>query len=120
MAVTITIPVSDFVVAGIRTAVPILVGWLLTLGPTPDLLRTLGISNDTLINLVAFALAFAYWWLISALEHRWPTLGLLLGVPAKPTYPAVPSPPAVVHTPAHAVVPADPLPASTVTATPTT
>lgn len=107
MAVTVTLPISDFVVAGIRTAVPILVGWLLTLGPTPDLLKAAGISNSTLSNLIAFGLAFAYYALVRWLEQKWPAFGLLLGVPAKPTYPAIPSAPEV-HTPAHAVTPADP------------
>lgn len=101
MAVTITLPISDFVVAGIRTVVPIIVGWLLTLGPTPDLLKALGVSNNTLTNLVAFGLAFLYWLLISTLEKHWAALGLLLGVPAKPTYPAVPTA-APVYAPVHA------------------
>jgi hypothetical protein len=35
-------------------------------------------------------LSGAYYALVRLLEKQWPQLGLFLGVPAKPSYPAVP------------------------------
>lgn len=75
-----------------RTAVMLGVGYLLTfLAAHFDIV--ISEHSRTLVAAgVAFVVAFAYYVIVRALEARWPKLGVLLGVPAKPEYPAVATP----------------------------
>ena len=70
---------SDVVVRGIRTFVPLAVGWLYSEWDLPWL------SVDP--ELVAATAAAAWWTLASAIESRVPWLGWLLGVPKHLTNP---------------------------------
>lgn len=66
----------------IRTIVPVVVGalgtWLIRIGVHVD--------DAALTEVVTAALSAAYYVLARLLEHRWPRLGVLLGVPRQPTY----------------------------------
>jgi hypothetical protein len=79
---------QNYAISGVRTAVPAAVGWLLSW------LLARGIqvpaqARDWAVGALTFGLMMAYYFAVRALEHRWPQLGWLLGVPAKPTYPQV-------------------------------
>lgn len=71
-----------------RTLVPAVVGWIVA-G-----LALVGITvptseRDWIAGGVTFAAAGIWYVGVRALEARWPKLGVLLGVPAKPVYQAV-------------------------------
>lgn len=74
----------------VRTGAPMVVAWLLSLPIAPIVLSGIGVDTERatqiLAPLVAFGMSFAYYALVRLLERRWPKLGVLLGVPAKPTY----------------------------------
>lgn len=70
---------SDLVVSGIRTLVPLAVAWLVT---------TVGLDIDTAqatANLIGL-LTVVWYGVARLLEQRWPAAGWLLGRPATPTY----------------------------------
>lgn len=73
---------SDYGRSLIRTAVPLLVGslvsWLATRGVNVDLGATVAVV-DTLIGAVYYAA-------VRAAEKRWPGAGWLLGAPGAPSY----------------------------------
>lgn len=76
---------SDLITSYVRTAVPILVGalaaWLAQKGFTvPEELVT------ATSGLLTALFALAYYAIVRKLEQKWPKLGVLLGVPASPTY----------------------------------
>lgn len=66
------------------------VGWLLSLPFTPWLLTEGNIDSDAarrwLTGALTFLLGLGYYALVRWLEGRWPRLGLLLGVPVRPSY----------------------------------
>lgn len=83
---------SPFVISQIRTYVPMGVGASLTW-----LAATLHIvidpsSESALVTLTGAVLSAAYYLLVRLLEKWQPKLGVFLGVPAKPAYPAVAAP----------------------------
>jgi len=78
----------------IRTVVPYLVGWIVTL------LATAGVDvsdelRNSLATLLAFLIGTVYYVVVRFLEKKWPKLGFLLGVPTAPVYgtPGEPPPP---------------------------
>lgn len=81
---------STYVTSLIRTAVPIIVGSLLSLPGASWLVSALGITGDAarqqLATLLTFALSFLYYAIARAIESRWPKAGVLLGVAKAPTY----------------------------------
>jgi hypothetical protein len=81
---------NNLIASALRTGVPMLVGWLLSLPVVPALLSGLGVDTDRAEQILSalFGLVLAYlWWLAARfLEHRWPQLGWLIGSPQKPVY----------------------------------
>lgn len=76
---------SDLIVSGIRTGVPLLVGWLAVL------LLSIGVEVDAatqaaLVTGLGNVLALVYYAAARWAEARWSWVGWLLGVPAAPTY----------------------------------
>lgn len=76
---------SNAMIALIRTVVPLIIGaagvWIA---------HTLGVAEPP-PELVPWAVAVVtalYWMAVHWLEARWPKLGILLGYPAAPRYPA--------------------------------
>lgn len=72
---------SDRIVAIIRTVVPPIVGALATWGA-----KHLGVQIDSVgaTTAAVAGVTTVYWFVVSALERRWPTFGVLLGVPSGP------------------------------------
>lgn len=74
----------------IRTLVPILVGWLLSLG----VVSAAGVTEEqltlALTGLLTVAGQVVYYLLLRLAEQRWPAAGVLLGSRRQPTYPAGP------------------------------
>ncbi len=74
---------SNFVISLIRTWVPVGVAavavWLV---------QTLGVEIDTeaVTGTVIVVLTGVYYWVVRALESRFPWVGWFLGVPKEPTY----------------------------------
>ena len=71
---------SDFLTSLIRTWVPILVGYLVSLGLLPA-----SLSDSATAAFTALVIG-VYYALVRVLETRWPAFGWLLGSPKKPTY----------------------------------
>jgi hypothetical protein len=82
--------VSPYVISFIRTWVPIVIGALLTWLAVTLKIVVDPSSQAGLVALCVAVLSGAYYALVRLLEKQWPQLGLFLGVPAKPSYPAVP------------------------------
>lgn len=79
---------NNYVISLIRTVSPILVGTLLAWAAS-SLHVVIGPSSQAgLVALCVAVLSAAYYALVRLLERKWPSLGVLLGVPAKPVYPA--------------------------------
>lgn len=77
---------SNYVVSLIRTGVPILVGALLA-WLASSLHVVIGPSSQAgLVSLCVAVLSAGYYALVRLLERWKPSLGVLLGVPAKPVY----------------------------------
>lgn len=76
---------QDIIKSAIRTFVPYIVGlvfaWLAEKGVhvQPD-----QVASAT--ALLTFAVGSVYYLVVRLLEHKWPKLGVLLGVPSKPVY----------------------------------
>lgn len=83
---------SNYITSLIRTAVPGTVGWLLSLPFAAAVCHLAGVDTATATRYVsaavAFVLALAYYALVRALEQKFPQLGVLLGVPVRPSYSA--------------------------------
>lgn len=84
---------SDTIVRLIRTYTPLVIGAVLV-----ALGRAIGIQIDSAagVTVILPIVVAAYWSLIKILEHQWPALGWLLGVPltkAAPLVPDMPPPP---------------------------
>jgi hypothetical protein len=83
---------SNYITSLIRTAVPGVVGWLLSLPFAAAICHATGIDTPTATRYlsagVAFGLAFAYYAIARALEQKFPQLGVLLGKPVQPSYSA--------------------------------
>lgn len=76
---------SDYMTSLIRTIVPYLVGLVLAYLTT----NGIHLSSEQVVSLsatLAFAIGALYYIVVRALEHKWPKLGWLLGVPSAPTY----------------------------------
>jgi hypothetical protein len=82
---------SPYLISLIRTWAALAAGFVLSLPGVPWLLDLLGVSSDrateVVSGLVSLALAALWYAVVRALEHRWPRLGVLLGVPTAPAYP---------------------------------
>ena len=91
---------NSYVVSGIRTVVPIIVGWLLA---HFLFLHAFGVASPALAAAVSGALAGLWYLAARALERKWPALGWLLGYPAEPTYLSLLKPGATVTTTAGTV-----------------
>ena len=81
---------SDFVIAQIRTYVPMLVGmivaWLLVQG-----ILDAETSKTVIINMTALLTSLfsgLYYFIVRLLAEKWPFLGVLLGVNKAPAYEA--------------------------------
>lgn len=70
----------------VRTVVPLLVGWLISLPVT----AALGLDETTVTGLVTVALSALYYVAVRSLERRWPGVGVLLGSARQPTYVPLP------------------------------
>lgn len=69
----------------IRTAVPYLVGWIVSLFALAGVTVTDEL-RAALVTLVSFIIGTLYYVVVRFLEKKWPKLGVLLGVPTPPTY----------------------------------
>lgn len=81
---------SDLTPSIIRTAVPLIVGPLVTWLAS----KGVDIDGETLTVAVAAVVGFVYYVGVRLLERRWPALGVLLGSKKKPTYVDPGTPPA--------------------------
>lgn len=81
---------NTYITSLIRTFVPVAVGALLTWLATSLKIVVDPSSQAGLITLCTAALSGLYYLLVRLLESKVPWLGVLLGVPAQPTYPAAP------------------------------
>lgn len=77
---------SNFVISQIRTYVPVLVGALLTWLASSLHVVIEPSSQAGLVALCVALLSAGYYALVRLLEHWRPSLGVLLGVPARPVY----------------------------------
>lgn len=72
---------NNIAVSIVRTFVPYLVGLLAANGLELDQETIAGVTGA-----VAFVISLAYYIVVRLLEKKFPQIGFLLGVPAKPTY----------------------------------
>lgn len=73
----------------VRTVVPLIVGWLLSL----PLAKWFGVTSDQLVPLVTVVVASVYYAVVRWLEqHVSSRFGWLLGLAKQPVYPAEPRP----------------------------
>lgn len=84
--------IGAYITSAIRTGVPLAVGWLVAwlLAHGIDVPAQ---ARDWAVGGLTFAAAFGYYLAVRALEHKWPQVGVLLGVPIKPVYPPAIDPP---------------------------
>lgn len=76
---------ADLIASLTRTAVPTLVGAILTLLATNGIKAPEG-AEEWLAGVLFFVFAFGYYTIVRLLEAKFPKMGWLLGNPAKPTY----------------------------------
>lgn len=81
--------IQNQIISYARTAVMLGVGYLLTFIAAHFHIVISEHTHALVASLAAFVVAFAYYVAVRALEARWPKLGVLLGVPAEPHYPAI-------------------------------
>jgi hypothetical protein len=72
---------TDFLTSLVRTYVPIVVGYLVSLGLLP------GDLSDEATAAATGAIIAVYYALARLLEKKWPAFGWLLGIPKEPSYP---------------------------------
>lgn len=81
---------SAYLTSLIRTGTGYAVAWLLSLKFAGPALSLFGVSSATgrerLTAGLVLVLGTVYYALVRYLERRWPQLGVLLGIPSKPTY----------------------------------
>lgn len=77
------------IISYIRVGVVLAVGALLTWAAQSLHIVVSPHTQDGLVTLATAVVAFAYYLIVRELERRWPSLGVLLGVPAKPDYPEI-------------------------------
>lgn len=79
---------QNYAISIIRTLVPMAVGcvaaWLVAKG-----IHVPAAARDSAVAVLTAGCGALYYLLARVLEHKWPALGVLLGVPAKPTYPEI-------------------------------
>ena len=82
--------IQGYITSAVRTLSAYAVAWLLSLKLAGPVLAFLNVGTETakerLTALLVFALGTIYYLIARLLEHRWPALGVLLGVPSKPSY----------------------------------
>jgi hypothetical protein len=66
----------------VRTVVPLIVGWLLSI----PVVAGLGLSDEQLAGFVTAIVATIYYITARFAERRWPQLGVLLGSAKQPAY----------------------------------
>lgn len=66
----------------VRTFVPMIVGWLLSL----PVIAGLNIDSAAMEGLVTTIVGFAYYLIVRVMEKYYPQAGVLLGYPVAPTY----------------------------------
>lgn len=81
--------IQNQIISYARTAVMLGVGYLLTFLAAHFHIVISEHTHALIASLAAFVVAFVYYVVVRALEARWPKLGVLLGVPAKPHYPEI-------------------------------
>lgn len=81
---------SDLTPSIIRTAVPLIVGPLVTWAAS----KGVDIDGETVAGAVAAVVGLVYYVAARLLERRWPALGVLLGSKKTPTYVDPGTPPA--------------------------
>lgn len=81
---------SDFVIAQIRTYVPMLVGFLVTWLVAANILDpdTSVTFQAGLVSALTALLSGLYYFLVRLLAEKWPGVGILLGVNKAPEYEA--------------------------------
>lgn len=89
---------SDRIVSTIRTVVPALVAYLLTLGPVAPVVDWLasagadvGVLRDQATAIVTAVVLALYYYLARVVEGRWPSAGALLGYARQPVKYAAPA-----------------------------
>lgn len=83
---------QNYLISHARTFAPIAVGAVLAWLAVRFGLEVDGEAQAGLTVLVTGLIQAGYYALARALEQRWPLLGVLLGVPAKPRYPDIAHP----------------------------
>lgn len=73
---------SNVGISVVRTLVPVIAGWVLSLPVS----SALGLTSDQVTTGLTMALTGAYYVAVRLLEHANPKFGWLLGAPIKPTY----------------------------------
>lgn len=66
----------------IRTVVPLIVGWLLSI----PVVAGLGIDQSALETLFSTLISIVYYVVVRQIEKYYPKAGILLGYPAAPSY----------------------------------
>jgi len=77
--------VSDLITSLIRTAVPTIVGAIVSYLTVVGIQTPHGVA-EWLISVLFFAFTLGYYAIVRLLENKYPKIGWLLGNPAKPTY----------------------------------
>ena len=79
---------SDFVIAQIRTYVPMAVGFLVTWLITANILdpETSVAVQTGLVSALTALLSGLYYFIVRLLAEKWPSVGVLLGVNKAPEY----------------------------------
>lgn len=80
---TDTIRPAMLITSVIRTVVPIIVGYLLSL-PVSD---AIGLTDENLTPAVSVLLSIVYYVVVRLIERHKPAAGVLLGKPTQPVYP---------------------------------
>lgn len=76
---------TDLLTSITRTIIPTIIGWIV------GGLALVGVTipesvQGWISGLLVFLVALIWYVVVRALEHKWPKLGWLLGVPKKPVY----------------------------------
>lgn len=78
---------SNFIIAIIRTVIPILVGWVVALLATASIPVDASIQAGLILSLSTLVSSL-YYILVAWLERKWAWFGWLLGVARNPVYEA--------------------------------